>query len=171
MKNIEQMQLSVLQWEKANGIVTSIDRARHLVDAQVALYHESSHEAKLFALGGWFFTAVLLDNAIKLAGKDYHSSMIDCLNIIREKATEKHVHAVLQSNWTKYVQSKDTGMFRMSQEAASVAEKYQGRYSSVVPVRIGQYFFIRGLEQGKDGRLYEKVLKPSTFISPEKFLS
>ena len=170
MKNIEQMQLSVLQWEKANGIVTSIDRARHLVDYEVAEYHEAKGEQKLFELGDWFFTAVQLDNTIKLAGKDYHSSMIDCLNIIREKATEKHVHAVLQSNWTKYVKSKDTGMFRMSQEAASVAEKYQGRYSSVVPVRIGQYFFIRGLEEGKDGQLYEKVLKPSTFISPDKFL-
>ena len=83
---------------------------------------------------------------------------------------EKFVDAVIKSNWTKYVQSKYTNIDLMSQEAVRVAEKYKGRYKQVVPIRSGDYYFIRGLEQDDHGKWHKKVLKPSTFKEAIHFI-
>ena len=172
MSNLEKWQQQIVAWNEVNGINPSIDRQRHFVASEVDEFHNSKGTDKLIELGDYAFTVIYLSHLIAEAGKDWHTGLIDCLNLVRQHAAEKFVDAVIASNWTKYVQAKDTSLFRMSQEAATVAEKYKDRYKQVVPMRSndGNYYFIRGMEQGADGEWHQKVLKPSSFVEARYYL-
>ena len=170
MSNLEKWQQQIVAWNEVNGINPSIDRQRHFVASEVDEFHNSKGTDKLIELGDYAFTVIYLSHLIAEAGQDWHTGLIECMNLVHQHAAEKFVDAVIASNWTKYVQAKDTSLFRMSQEAASVAEKYKDRYKQVVPVRNGNWYFIRGMEQGADGEWWPKVLKPSSFVEAKYYI-
>lgn len=157
--NIAKLQQQVIEWNLQHGIQTSIEQQQYFTQCEAQEYHSAKGEAKLFELGDWFFTAGYLYYLVSKADKEYHTSLQECINLIREHDALKYAKAVIDSNWTKYVQAKDTSILKMSEEAEAIAEKYRGRYSRVVPRRVGDYYFIVGLENN-----HEKVLKPSSFI-------
>ena len=170
MKQLQKWEQQIVDWNHIHGIKPSIERQRFFVNSEAQEYHNEQGTAKLLELGDWAFTAIYLHYLINKSGEDYHSSLIDCMNLVRSSGAEKFVDAVIASNWTKYVHSKYANIDMMSQEAVIVAEKYKGRYKQVVPVRSGDYYFIKGLEQDVNGEWHEKVLKPSTFKEAIHFI-
>ena len=170
MKQLEKWQAEIVQWNHINGIKPSVERQRFFVNSEAQEYHNAKGADKLLELGDWAFTAIYLHYLINKSGEDYHSSLIDCMNLVRACGAEKFVDATIKSNWTKYVHNSQTNMDKMSLEAAILEEKYKGRYKQVVPIRSGDYYFIRGLEKDAQGEWHEKVLKPSSFREAKEFI-
>ena len=164
--NISKAYQQVINWNLTHGIEGNIERQQFFVQCEAQEHHEAKGEAKLFELGDWFFTASYLDYLVKQADKEYHTSLQDCINLIREHKAMPYVMAVIESNWTKYIRSSETTLLGMAKEAEAIKHKYGIRYTHVVPRRVGEWFMIVGKEQG-----HEKVLKPSTFKPANELLS
>jgi len=172
MSNLEKWQTEIVAWNHVHGIKPDVKRQRFFVDCEVKEFQDATGIEKFYEAGDYAFVIIYYSYLLKKQNEDktFHSGVIECLNHVRQMGAEKFVDAVIASNWTKYVQAKHTNMDKMSQEAVIVAEKYKGRYKQVVPIRSGDYYFIRGLEQDDQGEWHEKVLKPSTFKEAIHFI-
>ena len=170
MKQLEKWQAEIVQWNHINGIKPSVERQAFFVQCESDEFRNATGIDKMIEAGDYAFVAIFHAYLLKKINSDWHTGIIECMNHIKRLNAEKFVDAVIKSNWTKYVQSKYTNIDLMSQEAVRVAEKYKGRYKQVVPIRSGDYYFIRGLEKDSQGEWHEKVLKPSSFREAKEFI-
>ena len=171
MNDFEEYYNETVRGNKANGIDRTIDAQCAFCTAETVEFHAHPKvcKEKLIEAGDMLFVISYLHYLIKGAGLEYHTGYNDCVALVKKLSAERHVKAVIASNWSKYMPVNRYTLQSASIEAVKASKKYEGRYTAIVPVltTCKGFYFLQGIT--KDGNL--KVIKPSCYVSAEKFLS
>ena len=172
MGNFKEYYDETVRWNQANGIDRTIESQRAFCTAETEEFnaHPKVCQAKLIEAGDMLFVISYYHYLIKSAGLiDYHTGYSECLVLVKKLNAERYVKAVIKSNWSKYMPVNRYSLKQASIEAVKASKAYEGRYTAIVPVltTCKGFYFLQGTTQ--QGNL--KVIKPSCYISAEKFLS
>ena len=171
MKEYKKYYDEIVRWNNSHGIVVTLQAQRDICNEEWAEYHahEKMSNAKLLELAKAFCVTAYFNHLVGRTGENYHTSYIEAKQIARTLSAERHIEAVIKSNWSKYMPVNRYSLKQASIEAVKASKAYEGRYTAIVPrlTTCRGFYFLQGTTQ--QGNL--KVIKPSCYIPAEKFLS